>query len=68
MFGFDYKVSAAYNLAISTSVDFVRELTLTALYPPKRFFGAPNFEEGGSITIIGTALVDTLTLDGRTYF
>jgi transcription termination factor Rho len=32
----------------------------TALYPPKRFFGAArNIEEGGSLTIIGTALVET---------
>jgi transcription termination factor Rho len=32
----------------------------TALYPPKRFFGAArNLEEGGSLTIIATALVDT---------
>ncbi len=31
-----------------------------ALYPPKRFFGAArNFEEGGSLTIIATALIDT---------
>ena len=31
-----------------------------ALYPPKRFFGAArNVEEGGSLTIIATALVDT---------
>lgn len=31
-----------------------------ALYPPKRFFGAArNFEDGGSLTIIATALVDT---------
>ena len=31
-----------------------------ALYPPKHFFGAArNCEEGGSLTIIGTALVDT---------
>jgi transcription termination factor Rho len=31
-----------------------------ALYPPKRFFGAARkMEEGGSLTIIGTALVDT---------
>ena len=30
------------------------------LYPPKRFFGAArNLEEGGSLTIIATALVDT---------
>ena len=31
-----------------------------ALYPPKRFFGAArNIEEGGSLTILATALVDT---------
>ena len=31
-----------------------------ALYPPKKFFGAArNVEEGGSLTIIATALVDT---------
>ena len=32
----------------------------SALYPPKRFFGAArNIEEGGSLTIVATALVDT---------
>jgi transcription termination factor Rho len=32
----------------------------TALYPPKKFFGAArNVEEGGSLTILATALVDT---------
>lgn len=31
-----------------------------AIYPPKRFFGAArNFEEGGSLTIMATALIDT---------
>ena len=31
-----------------------------ALYPPKKFFGAArNFEEGGSLTILATALVET---------
>src|SRR5256885_16104558 len=31
-----------------------------ALYPPKRFFGAArNIEEGGSLTIIATCLIDT---------
>lgn len=31
-----------------------------ALYPPKKFFGAArNFEEGGSLTIIATALINT---------
>ena len=34
--------------------------TANALQRPKRFFGAArNIEEGGSLTIIGTALVDT---------
>ena len=34
--------------------------TPTALYPPKRFFGAArNAEEGGSLTILATALVET---------
>ena len=32
----------------------------TALYPPKKFFGAArNIEEGGSLTIIATALIET---------
>ena len=32
----------------------------TALYPPKRFFGAArNIEEGGSLTILATALIET---------
>jgi transcription termination factor Rho len=32
----------------------------SALYPPKRFFGAArNLEDGGSLTIVATALVDT---------
>jgi len=55
------RLARAYNLAIPTS-----GRTLTggfdpmALYPPKRFFGAArNFEDGGSLTIIGTCLVET---------
>ena len=37
-----------------------------ALQRPKRFFGAArNVEEGGSLTIIGTALIDTGSEDGR---
>jgi transcription termination factor Rho len=55
------RLARAYNLAIPTSG---RTLTggfdPAALYPPKRFFGAArNFEKGGSLTIIGTALIDT---------
>ena len=55
------RLTRAYNLALPPSgrtlsggVDSV------ALYPPKRFFGAArNTEEGGSLTIIATCLIDT---------
>jgi transcription termination factor Rho len=55
------RLSRAYNLTVPPSG---RTLTggmdPAALYPPKRFFGAArNIEEGGSLTIIATALVDT---------
>lgn len=55
------RLARAYNLVEAPSG---RTLTggfdPAALYPPKRFFGAArNFEEGGSLTIIATALVDT---------
>ncbi len=55
------RLARAYNLAIDPSG---RTLTggfdPAALYPAKRFFGAARkCEEGGSLTIIGTALVDT---------
>jgi len=55
------RLARAYNLSVPPSG---RTLTggfdPAALYPPKRFFGAArNCEEGGSLTIIGTALVDT---------
>ncbi len=55
------RLARAYNLSIDPSG---RTLTggfdPAALYPAKRFFGAArNCEEGGSLTIIGTALVDT---------
>ncbi len=55
------RVARAYNLdmppsgrTLSGGIDPV------ALYPPKRFFGAArNLEEGGSLTIVATCLVDT---------
>src|SRR3989338_2451039 len=55
------RLARAYNLSVAPSG---RTLTggfdPAALYPPKRFFGAArNCQEGGSLTIIGTALVDT---------
>ncbi|NMB57121.1 transcription termination factor Rho [Candidatus Beckwithbacteria bacterium] len=63
------RLARAYNLAIPTSGRTLSGgFDPAALYPPKRFFGAArNFEEfetfegkkTGSLTIIGTALVDT---------
>jgi transcription termination factor Rho len=55
------RLARAYNLAIPTSGRTLSGgFDPAALYPPKRFFGAArNFEEGGSLTIVGTALVDT---------
>ena len=55
------RLARAYNLSVPPSG---RTLTggfdPAALYPPKRFFGAArNCEGGGSLTIIGTALIDT---------
>jgi transcription termination factor Rho len=41
----------------------------TALYPPKRFLGAArNIEHGGSLTIIGTALVETGSMGDTVIF
>ncbi|MBK8432426.1 MAG: transcription termination factor Rho [Chloroflexi bacterium] len=55
------RLARAYNLTLPPSGRTLSGgLDPTALYPPKRFFGAArNFEEGGSLTIIGTCLVDT---------
>ena len=55
------RLARAYNLAMPTSGRTLSGgFDPAALYPPKRFFGAArNFEEDGSLTIIGTALVDT---------
>ncbi len=55
------RLARAYNLAIPTSGRTLSGgFDPAALYPPKRFFGAArNMENGGSLTIIGTALVDT---------
>ncbi|HEV7214646.1 MAG TPA: transcription termination factor Rho, partial [Chloroflexota bacterium] len=51
----------AYNLAVPPSGRTLSGgVDPSALYPPKRFFGAArNLEEGGSLTIIATCLVDT---------
>ncbi len=55
------RLARAYNLAIPTSGRTLSGgFDPAALYPSKRFFGAArNIENGGSLTIIGTALVDT---------
>ncbi len=55
------RLARAHNLATPASGRILSGgVDSTALYPPKRFFGAArNIEEGGSLTIIGTALVET---------
>src|SRR4030043_1170744 len=55
------RLTRAYNLAIPPSGRTLSGgIDSVALYPPKRFFGAArNTEEGGSLTIIATCLVDT---------
>lgn len=55
------RLARAYNITMPTSGKTLSGgFDPVALYPPKRFFGAArNFEEGGSLTIIATALVDT---------
>jgi len=55
------RLARAYNLAIPTSGRTLSGgFDPAALYPPKRFFGAARkMEDGGSLTILGTALVDT---------
>ncbi len=56
----------AYNLAApATGRIMSGGIDAGALYPPKKFFGAArNVEEGGSLTILATALVETSS-DGR---
>ena len=55
------RLTRAYNLAVPTSGRTLSGgIDPIALYPPKKFFGgARNIEEGGSLTIIATCLVDT---------
>jgi transcription termination factor Rho len=55
------RLSRAYNLAAPASGRILSGgIDAGALYPPKRFFGAArNVEEGGSLTILATALVET---------
>jgi transcription termination factor Rho len=55
------RLTRSYNLAMPPSGRTLSGgIDSVALYPPKRFFGAArNTEEGGSLTIIATCLVDT---------
>lgn len=55
------RLARAYNLAMPTSGRTLSGgFDPAALFPPKKFFGAArNFEVQGSLTIVGTALVDT---------
>jgi len=55
------RLTRAYNLAMPVSGRTLSGgIDSGALYPPKRFFGtARNTQEGGSLTIIATCLVDT---------
>lgn len=55
------RLARAYNLSTPASGRILSGgVDSTALFPPKRFFGAArNIEGGGSLTIIATALVDT---------
>ena len=55
------RLSRAYNLTVTSSGRTLSGgVDPAALYPPKEFFGAARkIEEGGSLTIIATVLVDT---------
>ncbi|MFN2319439.1 MAG: transcription termination factor Rho [Dermatophilaceae bacterium] len=55
------KLGRAYNLAAPPSGRILSGgVDSAALYPPKKFFGAArNIEDGGSLTILATALVET---------
>ena len=55
------RLARAYNMVVNPSGRTLSGgMDPSALYPPKRFFGAArNLENGGSLTIIATAMVDT---------
>ena len=55
------RLARAYNLVVNPSGRTLSGgMDPSALYPPKRFFGAArNIEQGGSLTIIATALIET---------
>lgn len=55
------RLARAYNMVVNPSGRTLSGgMDPSALYPPKRFFGAArNLEDGGSLTIVATSLVDT---------
>jgi transcription termination factor Rho len=55
------RLARAYNIVVPTSGKILTGgVDSNALHKPKRFFGAArNIEEGGSLTILATALIDT---------
>ena len=55
------RLARAYNLSMPASGRILTGgIDSAALYPPRRFFGAArNIEEGGSVTIIASALIET---------
>lgn len=55
------RLARAYNMVVNPSGRTLSGgMDPSALYPPKRFYGAArNLEDGGSLTIIATAMVDT---------
>ncbi|MCW5953557.1 MAG: transcription termination factor Rho, partial [Propionibacteriaceae bacterium] len=55
------RLGRAYNLAAPASGRILSGgVDSAALYPPKKFFGAArNIEDGGSLTILATALIET---------
>ena len=64
------RLARAYNTTVPSSGKVLTGgVDAHALERPKRFFGAArNIEEGGSLTIMATALVDTGFENGRSYF
>src|SRR4026209_967750 len=55
------RLARAYNLVVNPSGRTLSGgIDPSALYPPKKFFGAArNIEEGGSLTVLASALVET---------
>jgi transcription termination factor Rho len=64
------RLGRAYNLAARASGRILSGgVDSAALYPPKRFLGAArNIEDGGSLTIIGTSLVETGSAGDTVFF